>query len=99
MINAIINGVINLIISLVNIVLAPIDLLIENALPGLDYAFNLISGFFNYIGGFVGYAVSWLGLNNDVLSLIVVYYTFKLTVPYAISTIKLAVKWYNNLKL
>lgn len=99
MINALITGVFNIIISLVNVVLAPIDLLIEQFLPDLSTALNAVSSMFNLVGNCLGFIVSLTGLSSTALSLIVMYYTFKLTVPILVSAIKQAIQWYNALKL
>ncbi len=98
MINALLNGIMNMIIGLVGVLLKPIDLLIEQFLPDLGNAMNMFSGMLNYIGDFLVWAVSWLGLNFTVRGLIVAYYTFVLTVPLLVATIKLALKWYDKLK-
>lgn len=99
MINAIIKGIINLIIGLVDIVLLPIDALILQFLPDLSNAFTLVGDLFEYATNFLGFIVSMTGLSSTAISLIIAYYTFILTVPLLISTIKLAIKWYNALKL
>lgn len=98
MINAILNGILNLIISLVNVLLAPIDLAIEALLPDLNSAFNAIGSFFSYISQGLGWAISSSCLSSETLSLIVLYFTFKLTAPMGFYLIKLALSWYNRLK-
>lgn len=98
MIGKILTGIMNLIISLVSVLLTPIDLLIENALPGLDSAFSAIASIFIYASQGIGWAISLTGISSEAISLIILYYTFKLTVPLTVSTIKLALKWYNILK-
>lgn len=99
MINALITGIFNVIISLVNVVLAPIDLLIKQFLPDLSTAISSIGGMFGLVGNVLGFVVSLTGLSSTALSLIVMYYTFKLTVPVLVSAIKQAIRWYNALKL
>lgn len=98
MINKILTGIMKLIISLVSLLLAPIDLLIQNALPDLSNALNAIGNFLNIIRQGLGWAISVTGLSSECLSLIVLFFTFKLTVPLVVSTIKLAIKWYDKLK-
>lgn len=98
MINAILTGIMNLIISLVDIVLAPIDLLIEQFLPDLSSGISAIGAFFALAKQYLGFAVSITGLSSTALSLIVLYYVFKLSVPLLISAIKNAIKWYDKLK-
>jgi len=98
MINTILKGIMSLIMGLVNILLYPIDLLIETALPDLSTALNSIGQFFNLISRGLGWAISVTGLSSEALSLIVLFFTFKLTAPILFSTIKLAIKWYDKLK-
>lgn len=98
MINALLKGIMSLIMSLVGVLLSPIDLLIEQFLPSLDTAINAIGQLFQLILNSLGFCISLTGLSSETLSLIVLFYTFKLTVPLLISTIKLAIKWYDKLK-
>lgn len=98
MINALLTGIFKLIIGLVSIILAPIDLLITNALPSLDNALTGVANFFTYIGSSIGWVISLTGLSSDTLSLISLYFTFKLTAPMLFYMIKLALSWYNKLK-
>jgi hypothetical protein len=98
MIGKIMMGIMKLIISLVSLVLAPIDLLIESALPDLSNALTSIGNFFNLIGQSIGWGISVLGLSSETLSLIVLYFVFKLTAPMGFYMIKLALSWYNRLK-
>lgn len=98
MINAILKGVISLIIGLVSLILTPIDNLILTALPDLSNALTAVGNFLNLISNGIGWAVSLTGLSNEALSLIVMYFTFKLTAPMLFYMIKLALSWYNKLK-
>lgn len=98
MINALLTGIFKLIIGLVSIILSPIDLLITNALPSLDNALIAVANFFTYIGSSIGWVISLTGLSSETLSLIVLYFTFKLTAPMLFYMIKLALSWYNKLK-
>lgn len=98
MINAIMQGIMSLIISLVSIILAPIDLLIQGVLPDLSSALSSVGNLFNLIGQSIGWGISVLGLSSETISLIVIYFTFKLTAPMLFYMIKLALSWYNKLK-
>lgn len=98
MINALLTGIFKLIIGLVSIILAPIDLLITNALPSLDNSLTGVANFFTYIGSSIGWVISLTGLSSDTLSLLVLFFTFKLTAPMLFYMIKLALSWYNKLK-
>lgn len=99
MIKAILSGVFKVIISLVGFVLAPIDLAINTALPNLATAFSLISSLFDLIGSYVSWVLSYFGLYPDTISLAVLLITFIVTIPITFDTIKLAIKWYNALKV
>lgn len=98
MINKILLGIFKLIISLVSLILAPIDNLILTVLPDLSNALTAVGNFFNLISTSIGWCISTLGLSNETLSLIVLYFTFKLTAPMLFYMIKLAIKWYDKLK-
>lgn len=98
MINAILTGIFNLIIGLVNILLSPIDLAIKAALPELSGAFNAIGQMFSLLLSGLGFVVDMTGFSSETISLIVLFYTFKLTVPIGFRAIKTAIKWYDKIK-
>lgn len=98
MINKILMGIMKLIISLVSLLLTPIDNLITSVLPNLSNALNSISAFLNMCVSSIGWVISLSGLSSECISLIVMYFGFKLTAPILFSTIKLALSWYNRLK-
>lgn len=98
MINAILKGIMNLIIGLVGVLLSPIDLAIKTALPDLSSALSAVGSYFQLALQNVGFAVSLTGLSSTAISLIITYFTFKLTLPITFSVIKLAIKWYDKIK-
>lgn len=98
MISAILKGIISLIVGLVSLILSPIDTLILSALPDLSNALTAVGNFFNFINTGIGWVVSATGLSSETLSLIALYFTFKLTAPMLFYMIKLALAWYNKLK-
>ena len=91
-------GIIKLITGLVTLILSPIDNLIQSALPDLSSALTGVGNFLNLISNSIGWGISALGLSNETLSLIVMYFTFKLTAPMMFYMIKLALTWYNKIK-
>lgn len=97
MIRAIINGIFSLVTSLVSVILSPIDSIITTALPGLSDAISAIGSFLQLCSSAIGWVLSCFGLSSSCLSLIVVYFTFKLTIPITIYLVKLAIKWYHML--
>ena len=68
MIKAIINGVMSLIISLVGIILSPINLLINQFMPNLSTAFSTINQFFDTIGGVIPWVLSYFGISQELLT-------------------------------
>lgn len=98
MINKLLLGIIKLIVSLVTLILTPIDNLIQSVLPELSSAFTAIGNFLNVISGGIGWVISLTGLSNNTISLIVAYYGFVLTAPMLFYMIKLALAWYDRLK-
>lgn len=98
MINKILTGIMSLIINLVSVLLTPIDLAIETALPDLSSAISSVGSYFSLALQNVGFAISLSGLSSTAISIIILYYTFKLTLPITFYTIKLALKWYDKLK-
>lgn len=99
MINAIIKGIFKLITGLVSVILVPIDAIIETALPTLSSWINAAGVFLGYCTQSIGWVLSCIGINGNIISMIIAYYTFKLTVPLLVHTIKLAIKWYDKLKI
>lgn len=99
MIKAIIKGIFKLVLALVNLILLPIDTLITNYLPSVANALNVVSSFFNWAASLIPWAISWFGLSSITISLFVAYSTFELTVPLLAHTVKLALQWYDKLKV
>ena len=99
MINAILTGIFNVIISLVSVILSPIDNLIVSYLPDVANGITAIGQLFSTIGTSIAWGISLTGISSECISLIVTYYVFKLTVPMLFYLIKLALAWYNKLKI
>lgn len=98
MINKLLLGIIKLIVSLVSVILTPIDNLIQSALPQLSDALTAVGNFLNLISNGIGWVISLTGLSANAISLLVAYYVFILTAPMLFYMIKLALSWYNRLK-
>lgn len=99
MINKLLMGVFKLVISLVNVILTPINLLITNYLPDLSNALALIRQLFNLAFTYIGWVLDSMFVSRETISLLIAVLTMRLTIPLAISAVKLAIKWYNALKL
>lgn len=98
MINAILTGIINIILFLVNLILLPIDALISTLLPDLSNALTSVAVMFDYALSYIGFAIDMTGLSDLAIGLIVSYWVFKLSAPLLVSTIKTALNWYRTLK-
>lgn len=99
MIDMLIKGFLNVATHLIEIVLYPIDLIIKTFLPSLDTCLTYIGSVFNYVSDFIPWVVSYLGLPQDVLEIIVSFIIFRVSLPLAVMAVKLCIKWYNALKL
>lgn len=98
MIDAILQGVLSIIIYLVNILLVPIDTIISLYIPSLHEAFNLLNNFIDLLIEYIGFVISYTGLTFTTISYIIIIYTFIYTVPLLVHGIKLSIKWYKALK-
>lgn len=98
LITAIITGSIYVVVGLVYIILAPIDAMILEYLPDLSNAFTAVADMLNLIGQGIGWAISVTGLSSATITLIVAYYSFKLTAPMFMYMIKLVLAWYDKIK-
>lgn len=99
MINAILTGIMNLIMGFVQVLLYPIDAIINQFLPGVNNMFSYITSAFNVVGQFFGWIIDAALIHSEVISFIILVITFRLTTPILVYAIKLVVRWYNALKL
>lgn len=99
LVKAIVSGIFKLIMALVNIVLTPLDLLIKALIPDLSEAFSRINSFFDLLGDYSSFAISYLGFDNTTISIVLLLLTAIISIPLAVHTVKLAIKWYNTLKI
>ena len=80
MINAILKGIMSLVIGLVNVLLTPIDLAIQSALPDLSSGISAIGSFFSLALHNIGFAISLTGLSSTAISLIILYFFINLLI-------------------
>lgn len=98
MIAALFAKLFEIIIGLINTLLTPIDLIIQSALPNLADLLGYVNTMINIGISGLGWAVSLSMLNPALISVLYLYVTFILTIPMALQSIKLVVRWYNALK-
>lgn len=98
MVKFIIKALLKVIMFLVDIVLAPLNLLIRALMPDFANIISIVNGFFDMLGDYSAIAVSYLGLTPLVLNSILLLLGAIISIPLAVHTIKLAIRWYNALK-
>lgn len=101
MINAIINGIFYIVQTLIAVVLAPIDLLLQN-IPSLNEAANSISTLNTNIFTYTRYFLGINGFMNNALRSAfiggITAWLFFANSQRAVSMIKLAYKWLQKIK-
>lgn len=98
LLNSFLQLILDFVINIVNFILLPIDLLINTFFPDFSNLINSITNALNVALNYIGWVIDSIGLDNITLVFIIDYLIFKLTIPLQAYVIKLAVKWYNNLK-
>lgn len=99
MIAKLMSAIMTLIISLVNILLTPINLVVEQFLPQeITDGLNSIGGFFTIVSDGIGWVISASGIPPTAIAIIVATMVFKLSAPIVVHATKLAIKWYDKLK-
>lgn len=98
MINALLTGIFKVITGLVNLILSPINSLITNSIPDLANIFATIRTCFNILFSGLGWWKDASLLSSETISLLILCWTIRLTLPLTIYVVKLAIKWYNKLK-
>lgn len=91
--NDLLNAALALLIALANIILYPFGLLIQTVFPAFDDALSNIADMFDLAAQYVGWAISLAGIPPVILTLLIGYYTFTITLGLATWSIKLALKW------
>lgn len=99
MIAKLLNAILNLLISIISIPIGLIDNFIQQVLPDLSSALNLIGDFFTYISQFSPLVVSYTGLYPATIGIIVSMIVATVMLPLTVEGVKLAVKWFDKLKL
>lgn len=94
MIKAIINGIMSLVSSILDIVLLPVNTLIENIFPDMSNAISTFTTFIQtYIGGTLGYFFSILP--PITRSIIIMWFTFLITYYGVVWSYSLIMKIWN----
>lgn len=100
MINSLLTGVLGFMNSLTTAILTPITTAITAVLGNNATAFlQPVADLGNYLKQFVPLGVSYLGLTSEMFALLLSIFVLTITIPIGVHLIKLAIKWYNALKL
>lgn len=96
--DAIFNVLFKVILGLINIVLFPLNALIDTLLPDLSNALSIMGSYFGVLGDYISFGLSYLGFYHEYIVSACLIITAIVMVPFTAHTIKLVVKWYNALK-
>lgn len=99
MIKRIIKGIMKLMINLVSLLLSPIDNLLTQFFPDISNLLSYIGSYFQLAGRYIGWVIDASFISQEVISILIAFYTFKLTFWIGLWGIKTAIKWYDKLKL
>lgn len=99
MISDLLQNILLLLATGLNWLLQPIDIVIAEFLPTLNDALDYITAFFNGLTNVSQWVVSFFGLFDNVLALIVTGIIAPTLISLAIMPIKLGIRWYNSLKI
>lgn len=97
MFNALLKGIFNMVIGLVQTLLSPIDLLLANTLPAFNQVLVGFGNFLTYILRFIPWVLSWFHIPTFLLTFLVYYIIAKITISQAIHLVKLALAWWRTL--
>lgn len=99
MINKILMGVFKIVVSLISLLLTPINNAIAQYLPGLDNALTGLANVLQIGGQYIGWILDALCITPTTISLLISVMVFKLTFPLIVSLFKLIVNWYDKMKV
>lgn len=82
---------------MINLILLPLDLIIDGFLPELDTIIQYVNSFFTWLFDFIVWVLSWLPFSQTFYAILGAVLIFKFMVPFSAHTIKLVLKWYRTL--
>lgn len=91
--------ILDFVIYITNFILVPFDLLINNFFPTyIEDSISFIVNAFDTAFYYLFYILDSVGFESFTILLFTDYIIFKITVPLGVSVVKIAIRWYNNLK-
>ena len=97
MIGIIFNFILALIQRIITIAFTPINTIVQNYFPDLTSALNYITSFFNHLKQYSAFIMSYTGLSDVVIQIIVTLFIASILIPFAVHGIKLGLKWWEEL--
>lgn len=97
MIRVIIIGVLRLLSLIINVILYPINLLLQTAVPNIDNAFAKINEFFNTISSYAVFGLSYLGIQSSYIQIMTILFIAIITIPLLVHALKLIAAWWETL--
>lgn len=82
---------------MIDVFLYPINILLETLVPSTTTAFSYISQFWALLSNYTGFVMSYTGLTNEVISIIIILFIANITIPLGVHGFKLACKWWETL--
>lgn len=91
--------ILGFVVSTLNIIISPIDLLITTNLSfGLDDLIESINSLINSFINFVPFIIDMTFIPYSIMHFIVSYLVFKYSVKFGAMAVKMCLRWYNVLK-
>lgn len=97
MIESVFNFILNFIMSMVELLLIPLDLIISQFIPDLSEIITSINEYLNLSYTYISFIVDFTFLSSFAVNLLFSFMLFKLTVPVSAYVIKLALNWWKKL--
>ena len=90
--------IINLLVTIINLVLSPINAIIGILIPDFSIITLKINQVFDFLSDTINFVLSWLHLPQEVYTLIVAYIDFiVIFIPVSLG-FKLAIRFYHHFK-
>ena len=99
LLSGIVDIIFNFIFSITDLVLTPINLLINNLLPSLEDALDWVGYFFEEVSNVGKFVISYTGFYQEIIDIIILLIVAIVSIPLAVHGIKTGLKWFNALKL
>lgn len=97
MIQILFNLFITILETITNILIIPIMETINQYMPNIGNTINIVGNFFNHISQYNSFILSYTGLNNEIIIIIVSMLVSCIIIPINIHIFKMVAKWWETL--